>query len=116
VLTISSDTITQLERIQEEDFRRQLAESLMIDYPAQAFDRDTVNAVVTVGIEDARDAGLISARGIAMYVLAAFLMGMDIKYDQRFLNAVRYSTLNEANKIQWIEEWLYAIADALDGQ
>ena len=116
MLTVSHQQMAALAAGKEAGFRQRLFEFLCEEFPDQAEDRAAVVAVVDVGIADARNLGLQGARAIAVYVTVAFLLGMEIKDDPRLVAAVRDSRASEADKIAWLQDWLGAIAGALDGE
>lgn len=116
MLSISYEQMAKLELAREEVFRRELAALLRESYPEFSGDADAVDAVVEVGMADARAAGLSTARGIAVYVVIVFLLGLAVKEDRRFRAMVIDSTHSEAEKIVWMDGWITAIADAFEGR
>ncbi len=114
MLEISPTQMAAFENAEEAKFRQQLFDLLVSEYPEHARDHDGVRAVVAVGMADAREAGLKSAQGIALYVTAAFLLGMTIKDDPNVLREIRHSGADEAAKIAWLGEWLIAIEEEVD--
>lgn len=111
MLEISPAQLGAFEASQLAGFRNKLFAMLVTEYPDFAHDRQAVAAIVDAGMADARDAGFTSARGIATYVTAAFLFGMDIKDQPVFDRAIRESGYNEASKIDWLSAWMIALAE-----
>ena len=114
MLSISQEQMAKLELTREDAYRRDLAMLLRESYPDFASDADAVDAVVEVGVADAREAGLTSARGIAIYVVIAFLLGLTVKEEPQFVAMVTRSDRSEAEKIAWMEAWITQIADAFE--
>ena len=116
MLLISQEQIAKLELTREEAYRRGLAMLLQESYPELISDADAVDAVVEVGMADAREAGLTSARGIAVYVVIAFLLGLAVKEEPQFVAMMTHSGRSEAEKIAWMEAWILQIADAFEAR
>jgi hypothetical protein len=114
MLTISPAQMAAFQGLSDDEFHARLFAFLCEEFPEHAADRGGVAAVVEVGVSDARDAGLRGERAIAIYVMIAFLMGMEVKDDPRFIANVRESGASEGEKIAWMEGWIDAVAAALD--
>ncbi len=115
MLEITPLQMQSVERDSEHQFRERLLGLLRESFPEYAADPTATALVVDQAVADARMAGLQSAKAIAAYVIAAFVLGMDIKDDPHFIREVRESGLSEAEKADWIEGWVSAVADALEG-
>jgi hypothetical protein len=114
MLEITPDQMAAMQQDSEGRFRQRVFALLCEQFPEHADDRGAVAAVVDLGIADAREAGLRSERGLAAYVIAAFLLGLDLKDDPYFVTYVRQSGESEAAKIAWIEGYVKAVAEALE--
>lgn len=115
IFKIAPQQLQSFERQSEAGFRERLLGLLRESFPDYASDQAATAHVVNQAVEDARMAGLQSERAIAAYVIAAFVLGLDIKDDPIFISDVREGGLNEAEKADWIEGWVGAVADALEG-
>ena len=115
MLKISDQTMAAMEHANEGAFRQRIVTLLQTRFPEHAKDPRALHTLVEVGVADARSMSLCSERGLAAYVVAAFLLGMDINQDPHLVAALRQSGENEAAKIDWIEGYVKAVAEALEG-
>jgi len=115
MLDITPEQLAAMEEHSEAGFRRRLFGLLRDEFPDHAGDPRGVAAVVDLGIADARAAGLRTERGLAAWVIAAFLLGLDIKDDPHVIAAIRTSGDSEAAKADWLQGYVAAVAEALEG-
>ena len=113
MLEISPDQLAAFGAESDDRFHARLFAYLCETFPDYAQDRAGVAAVVQAGVADARDAGLRGAQALAIYVIVAFLVGMDIKDHPSFVRNVRMSGASEAEKIDWMTGWLDQIVAGL---
>lgn len=111
---ITPQQMQSFARHSEGGFRERLLGLLRESFPEYATDPTATALVIDQAVADARMAGLQSERAIAAYVIAAFVLGLDIKDDPIFVRDVREAGLSEAEKADWIEGWVGAVADALE--
>jgi hypothetical protein len=114
MVTISPRALAALELSQENKFRKQLVGLLSESFPELVDDAGVVYDFADIAIEDARHTGLRSAAGISVYVIVAFLLGLDVKNDPRLVHALTLSARNEDEKILWLQGWIAAISSALE--
>jgi hypothetical protein len=115
MLKISEQTMAALDEASEATFRQRLVSLLQTRFPEHARDPTALAAMVEIGVADARAMSLRGERGLAAYVVAAFVLGLDIRDDPHVIAALRESGDNEAARIDWLEGYVTAVAEALEG-
>lgn len=91
-----------------------IAKLLREDFPDLVSDSASLDAFVTVAMEDGRALGLYGDQSIATYTVVAFLAGLDVKRDHRLIQAMIVPRRSEEDKAKWMQDWISEIAREIE--
>ena len=114
MLNFSRAQMSPLAHRSDVRFRHDVVMLLQEDFPELANDAASLDAFVTVAMEDARALGIRGAQAMATYAVVAFLVGLDVKRDPRLIKAMVIPRLSEEDKAMWMQDWIDAITRALE--
>jgi hypothetical protein len=102
--TISDEQLEALTRLQEDEFRRHLADWLQQHEPSAGapLRRTTLEQMVDTGIRRARRNGLTDLAAVAGFVVAMFTLCPNFDEHPYFHALLKDASLTERQRVQWI--------------